>query len=582
MRASKYLIATVKETPSDAETASHQLMIRAGLIRKLASGLYTWLPLGLRVLQKASQIIREEMNKSGAMEVSMPVVQPAELWEESGRWQQMGPELVRFKDRHDRDFCLGPTHEEVITDLVRNEYNSYRQLPANIYQIQTKFRDERRPRFGVMRSREFIMKDAYSFHASQECLDQTYATMHQTYCNIFDRLDLNYRPVIADSGNIGGSTSHEFHVLADSGEDEIVFSSESSYAANIELAVGTPAPIPGQDDDGELKTRELVNTGEAATIEEVAAKLEIAAQHILKTLFVHAANDEGERSDDIVALVLRGDQQLNETKASKISGLASPLEFAEDELIQEKVGCSVGTLGPIGLSKLGIRCIADNSTSEMRNFVCGANKTEHHFINANWNDDCRPDAIMDIRKVQEGDISPDGQGVLSIKRGIEVGHIFQLGTKYSEALKAEVLDNNGKSVIMPMGCYGIGVTRVIAACIEQNHDADGIIWPEAIAPFQLVIILIDAHKSEQIVEFGNSLYEQAQQLGVEVLLDDRDKKTSPGVKFADSELMGIPHRFVISPRSLADGVIEYKSRTEAEKQLIDKDEVVSMLQELFK
>ena len=426
------------------------------------------------------------------------------------------------------------------------------------------------------------MKDAYSFHASQECLDQTYATMHQTYCNIFDRLDLNYRPVIADSGNIGGSTSHEFHVLADSGEDEIVFSSESSYAANIELAVGTPAPIPGQDDDGELKTRELVNTGEAATIEEVAAKLEIAAQHILKTLFVHAANDEGERSDDIVALVLRGDQQLNETKASKISGLASPLEFAEDELIQEKVGCSVGTLGPIGLSKLGIRCIADNSTSEMRNFVCGANKTEHHFINANWNDDCRPDAIMDIRKVQEGDISPDGQGVLSIKRGIEVGHIFQLGTKYSEALKAEVLDNNGKSVIMPMGCYGIGVTRVIAACIEQNHDADGIIWPEAIAPFQLVIILIDAHKSEQIVEFGNSLYEQAQQLGVEVLLDDRDKKTSPGVKFADSELMGIPHRFVISPRSLADGVIEYKSRTEAEKQLIDKDEVVSMLQELFK
>ena len=580
MRASKYLIATVKETPSDAEIVSHQLMLRAGLIRKLASGLYTWLPLGLRVLQKVSQIVREEMNKSDGMEVSMPVVQPAELWEESGRWEKMGPELVRFKDRHDREFCLGPTHEEVITDLVRNEYNSYRQLPANIYQIQTKFRDERRPRFGVMRSREFIMKDAYSFHASQECLDETYAIMHQTYCNIFDRLGLNYRPVIADSGNIGGSTSHEFHVLADSGEDEIVFSSESSYAANIELAVGTPAPLVDAD-NGELKACELVDTGAASSIEEVAAKLETSPQLIVKTLFVHAADDEGERSDDLVALLLRGDQQLNETKTSKISGLASPLEFAEDELIQKKVKCSVGSLGPVGLSALGIRCIADNSTSEMRNFVCGANKPGQHFINANWDDDCSPDSIEDIRKVQEGDISPDGKGTLAIKRGIEVGHIFQLGTKYSEALNAKVLDKNGKSVIMPMGCYGIGVTRVVAACIEQNHDEHGIIWPTAIAPFQLLIILIDAHKSEQIVEFGNSLYEQAQQLGIEVLLDDRDKKTSPGVKFADSELMGIPHRFVVSPRSLADGVVEYKNRVEAEKQLIDKDEVVTLLKKLF-
>ena len=580
MRASKYLIATVKETPSDAEIVSHQLMLRAGLIRKLASGLYTWLPLGLRVLQKVSQIVREEMNKSGAMEVSMPVVQPSELWEESGRWQGMGPELLRFQDRHGRDFCLGPTHEEVITDLVRNEYSSYRQLPANLYQIQTKFRDERRPRFGVMRSREFIMKDAYSFHTSQECLNETYAVMHQTYCNIFDRLGLNYRPVIADSGSIGGSTSHEFHVLADSGEDEIVFSSESEYAANIELAVGTPAAADvGANEDP--KNREIVDTADASTIDEVADKLGIAPQRILKTLFVHAANDEGERSNQIVALMLRGDQELNETKASKINGLASPLEFADDEVILKQVGGPVGSLGPVGLSERGIRCIADNSTSDMHNFVCGANEAQRHFINANWDDDCSPDAVMDIRKVREGDISPDGKGTLSIKRGIEVGHIFQLGTKYSEALNATVLDENGKSVVMPMGCYGIGVTRVVAACIEQNNDAQGIIWPDAIAPFHLVIVQLDAHKSDQVVEIADSLYQQAEELGVEVLLDDRDKKTSPGVKFADSELMGIPHRLVVSPRSLADGVIEYKSRIGAEKQLINKDEIASFLQKLF-
>jgi len=580
MRASKYLIATVKETPSDAEIASHQLMLRAGLIRKLASGLYTWLPLGLKVLRKVSDIVREEMDKSGAMEISMPVVQPSELWEESGRWEAMGPELLRIKDRHDRDFCLGPTHEEVITDLVRNEYSSYRQLPAIIYQIQTKFRDERRPRFGVMRSREFIMKDAYSFHTSPSCLDETYAVMHQTYCNIFDRLGLNYRPVIADSGSIGGSTSHEFHVLADSGEDEIVFSSESDYAANIELAVGTPAVVEDGTNADQLP-RELVDTGDASSITDVADKLDIAATRIVKTLFVHAANTEGERSNDLVALLLRGDQELNETKASKIAGLASPLELASDESIEKTLGCPVGSLGPVGLSDLGIRCIADNSTSDMHNFVCGANKPNQHFINTNWADDCSPDAVMDIRKVQEGDISPDGKGTLSIKRGIEVGHIFQLGTKYSAALKATVLDENGKSVVMPMGCYGIGVTRVVAACIEQNHDEHGIIWPSAIAPFQLVIILIDAHKSEQIGEFGNSLYEQAKNLGAEVLLDDRDKKTSPGVKFADSELMGIPHRLVVSPRSLADGVIEYKNRVAEAKEAIDTDAITPFLEKLF-
>ncbi len=585
MRASRYLIATVKETPSDAEIVSHQLMLRAGLIRKLASGLYTWLPLGLRVLHKVSQIVREEMDKSGAMEISMPVVQPSELWEESGRWQGMGPELLRFQDRHQRDFCLGPTHEEVITDLVRNEYSSYRQLPANLYQIQTKFRDERRPRFGVMRAREFIMKDAYSFHVNQESLDATYAVMHETYCNIFNRLGLNFRPVIADSGSIGGSTSHEFHVLADSGEDEIVFSSDSDYAANIELAIGTPS-ISDVDIDVEHQSLELVDTGSAFTIDEVAKKLTISRRRILKTLFVHAADKDGTRTDELVALFLRGDHELNETKAQTIKGLtstilASPIEFADDELVERIIGCPVGCLGPHGLSKLGIRSIADISASEMRNFVCGANQADHHFINANWHDECQPDYTIDIRKVQEGDISPDGQGTLSIKRGIEVGHIFQLGTKYSKALNATVLDENGKSVVMPMGCYGIGITRVVAACIEQNHDAQGIIWPAAIAPFQLVIVQIDAHKSESVATISEKLYQQAQSLGVEVLLDDRDKKTSPGVKFADSELMGISHRLLVSPRSLADGVIEYKSRVGSEKQLINKEEISEFLHCLF-
>lgn len=579
MRASRYLMATVKEIPSDAEIVSHQLMLRAGLIRKLASGLYTWLPLGVRVLHKVSQVVREEMDNSGAMEVSMPVVQPSELWQESGRWQGMGPELLRFQDRHNRDFCLGPTHEEVITDLVRNEYSSYRQLPATIYQIQTKFRDERRPRFGVMRAREFIMKDAYSFHVDQESLDKTYRVMHEVYCKIFDRLGLNYRPVIADSGSIGGSTSHEFHVLADSGEDEIVFSSESDYAANIELAIGT---LPRIEDATENRTRELLDTGAAGTIEEVAENLKCSPQNILKTLFVHGEDSNGERSNDLVALFLRGDQELNEAKAQKIKGIASPLEFAADELIEKIISCKVGCLGPYGLTKLGIRSISDISASGLQNFVCGANQNGHHFLNANWGDDCKPHEIIDIRRVQEGDISPDGKGILSIKRGIEVGHIFQLGTKYSKTLKATVLNENGKSIVMPMGCYGIGVTRVVAACIEQNHDEHGIIWPHAIAPFQLVIVQIDAHKSELVTEYSENLYHQAQALGIEVLLDDRDKKTSPGVKFADSELIGIPHRFVVSPRSLADGVVEYKGRSEGEKQLINKDEISDFLQTLFK
>lgn len=575
MRASQFLLATVKETPADAEVASHQLMLRAGLIRKLASGLYTWLPLGLRVLHKVSNIVREEMDKSGAMEVSMPVVQHAELWQESGRWQTMGDELLRFKDRHDRDFCLGPTHEEVITDLVRNEYSSYRQLPCTLYQIQTKFRDERRPRFGVMRAREFIMKDAYSFHTSQESLDETYQTLHQTYCNIFDRLGLDYRPVIADSGNIGGSTSHEFHVLADSGEDQIVFSSGGKYAANIEMAEGIPTPAAGPE--GEL-TAEIVDTGVAATIEEVAQQLNAAKTNIIKTLIVHGVDSEGNKSDELVALLLRGDQELNQVKAQKLDQVFSPLTLADDDLIESTLNCAPGTLGPVDLK---ITAIADHSVVELKNFVCGANQSTKHLINANWSDSVKYDAVADLRTVKDGDGSPDGDGTLAIKRGIEVGHIFQLGTKYSEALKATVLDVNGKAVTLTMGCYGIGVTRVVAACIEQNHDARGIIWPDNIAPFQLIITQVDAHKSEQVTEFSELLYAKAQALGVEVLLDDRDKKTSPGVKFADSELIGIPHRLVVSPRTLGDGVFEHLNRRSGEKTMIDKDLGLEFLTKTF-
>jgi len=575
MRASQFLLATVKETPADAEITSHQLMLRAGVIRKLASGLYTWLPLGLRVLHKVSNIVREEMNKSGAMEVSMPVVQPSELWQESGRWETMGDELLRFKDRHDRDFCLGPTHEEVITDIVRNEYSSYRQLPCNLYQIQTKFRDERRPRFGVMRAREFIMKDAYSFHTSQESLDDTYAVMHKTYCNIFNRLGLDFRPVIADSGNIGGSTSHEFHVLADSGEDEIVFSSSGDYAANMEMAEGIPSAA---NTSKESQPAEMVDTGNASSIEDVAQLLGIATSSLVKTLIVHGADSEGEKTDQLVALLLRGDQELSEIKAGKLSQLYSPITFADDALIEATLSCLPGCIGPVDLP---IPVIADKSVIELSNFVCGANQLGKHISSANWGDSIKFDSSADIRKVQEGDGSPDGNGTLAIKRGIEVGHIFQLGSKYSESLKATVLNENGKAVALTMGCYGIGVTRVVAACIEQNHDNRGIIWPENIAPFRLIITQIDAHKSEQVVEVSEMLYQKAQLLGIDVLLDDRDKKTSPGVKFADSELIGIPHRLVVSPRTLADGVIEHLDRRSGEKSMIDKDLSLEFLSKVF-
>ena len=574
MRASQYLLATVKETPSDAETASHQLMIRAGLIRKLATGLYTWLPLGLRVLRKVTEVVREEMDKAGAMEVSMPIVQPAELWLETGRWQTMGPELLRFKDRHERDFCLGPTHEEVITDLVRNEINSYRQLPANLYQIQTKFRDERRPRFGVMRAREFTMKDAYSFHMNQESLDQTYQIMHATYSAIFSRLGLDFRPVAADSGNIGGNTSHEFHVLADSGEDEIVFSSDGNYAANMEMATGTLPPLPQETS---RRAKHEVATGDAHSIEDLCTHLSINATACVKTLVVHGCDAEGEKSGELIALYLRGDQTLNETKTAKLARVFSPLEFADDEVIEATLGCKPGAIGPNSKCAFSY---ADPSALGLVNFVCGANKEDTHFIDANWDDETRYDEVADIRCVQEGDISPDGKGTLAVKRGIEVGHIFQLGDKYSAALKATALDENGKSVVMSMGCYGIGVTRVVAACIEQNHDEHGIIWPENIAPYSLVIVQVDAHKSELVRTVSEEIYQLAQGLGIEVLLDDRDKKTSPGVKFADSELIGIPHRLVISPRSLADGVVEYKRRGEADKQLLASETVAGFVSSL--
>ena len=568
MRTSKYLLATTKETPADAVVISHQLMLKAGMIRKLASGLYNWLPVGLRVLQKVTRIIREEMNNSGALEVSMPVVQPAELWHESGRWEVMGDELQRFKDRHERDFCLGPTHEEVITDLVRNELNSYKQLPINIYQIQTKFRDERRPRFGVMRSREFIMKDAYSFHLDQDSLDDTYQLMYETYSKIFSRLGFSFRAVEADSGNIGGNKSHEFHVLADSGEDEIVFSDQSDYAANIEMASSREPLTTNTAASAELA---LVSTPDCKTIDEVSSLLGVDSSNTVKTLVV-LSDDKEENS--LVALVLRGDHQLNEVKAGKINGVASPLTFASDEQIQAIIKCEPGSIGPV---KIPVKVIVDRDAAVLSDFVCGANQNDHHYTGVNWDRDAAFDEIADLRKVVEGDISPDGNGTLSIKRGIEVGHIFQLGNKYSTAMNASVLDENGKTKIMEMGCYGIGVSRIVAAAIEQCHDDKGIIWPDNIAPFHVVIIPLNAHKSEDVTSISESLYEELQLAGMDVLLDDRDKKTSPGVKFADMELIGIPHRVVVSDRGLANSKVEYKKRGNADSEDIAVSEIVDFL-----
>ena len=564
MRTSNFLIATQKETPADAEVISHQLMLRAGLIRKLASGLYTWLPLGLRVLRKVEAIVREEMDKSGAQELSMPVMQPAELWQESGRWEQYGPELLRIRDRHERDFCLGPTHEEVITDLVRNEIKSYKQLPINLYQIQTKVRDEIRPRFGIMRSREFLMKDAYSFHASQASLEETYQVMHQTYSNIFTRLALEFRPVIADTGSIGGSASHEFHVLANSGEDDIAFSDTGSYAANVEMAEAiAPAherPAPGAE------CKEVATPG-VKSIEELAKFLAIAPAGAVKTLLV-AAETEGE----LVALVLRGDHQLNPIKAEKLPGIASPLRMASEEEVRAACGAGFGSLGPVGLK---LPLVVDRSAACLADFSCGANRDGFHLTGANWERDCPLGRVEDLRKVEEGDPSPDGNGTLQIKRGIEVGHIFQLGTKYSEAMSARVLDETGRNVTMIMGCYGIGVSRIVAAAIEQNHDDSGIIWPASMAPFQLAIIPLNMHKSPEVAVCAEELYQALTDAGVDVLLDDRNER--PGVKFADMELIGIPHRIVVGERALAENNLEYKGRRDAESQLVARGEILDLL-----
>lgn len=572
MQASRFLIATQKEIPADAEIISHQMMLRAGMIRKLASGLYTWLPMGLRVLRKVERIVRQEMDKSGAQEVLMPSIQPAELWQESGRWVQYGGELLRMQDRHGRDFCYGPTHEEVITDVIRNELKSYKQLPANFYQIQTKFRDERRPRFGVMRAREFIMKDAYSFHLNRDSLNDTYQVMHQTYCSIFDRLGLDYRPVEADSGAIGGSASHEFHVLASSGEDAIVFSTESSYAANIEKAVALPPQGERPAPAAELKE---VATPDQRTINAIASFLGIDATSTVKTLLVKAEADEdgdGDGNSGLVALILRGDHTLNEIKAENLAGVAEPLTMATDEEIEQATGCKAGSIGPVSLT---VPVIVDRSAAHLADFVCGANREGYHLTGVNWERDLPLARVEDLRDVVEGDLSPDGKGTLEIRRGIEVGHIFKLGNKYSSAMNATVLDENGKNNILEMGCYGIGVSRIVASSIEQNHDDRGIIWPEAIAPFEVAIVTLNGHKSPAVQEAGERLYTQLRQAGFDVLLDDR--KERPGVKFADMELIGIPHRFVVSERGLEAETLEYKGRRDAEKQDITLDEALPFL-----
>ncbi|MBD9630700.1 proline--tRNA ligase [Pseudomonas sp. PDM19] len=554
MRTSQYLLSTLKETPSDAVVISHQLMLRAGMIRKLASGLYTWLPMGLRVLRKVETIVREEMNAASALEVLMPAIQPAELWQESGRWQQYGPELLRLKDRHDRDFCVGPTHEEVITDLARNELNSYKQLPINMYQIQTKFRDEIRPRFGLMRGREFIMKDAYSFHASQDSLQATYDVMYGAYSKIFTRLGLDFRAVQADNGSIGGSGSHEFHVLAGSGEDDIVFGESTDYAANIEKAEALPRETARGAASEELR---LVDTPETKTIAALVEKFGLPIEKTIKTLVVHAA-EEGK----LIALIVRGDHELNEIKAGNHPLVASPLQMASEADIKAAIGAAPGSLGPLNLP---LPCIIDRSVALMSDFAAGANVDDKHYFGVNWERDLPVPEVADLRNVVEGDPSPDGKGTLVIRRGIEVGHIFQLGTKYSEAMKLSVLGESGKPVTLIMGCYGIGVSRVVAAAIEQNYDDRGILWPAALAPFQIAIVPMK-YENEAVRAATDKLYADLTAAGFEVLLDDRDKKTSPGVKFADMELIGIPHRIVVSERGLDEGTLEYKGRRDAESQ----------------
>ncbi|MCG9631252.1 MULTISPECIES: proline--tRNA ligase [Vibrio] len=563
MRTSNYLLSTLKETPNDAEVISHQLMLRAGMIRKLASGLYTWLPTGLRVLRKVENIVRQEIDNAGAVETLMPVVQPFELWEETGRSEKMGPELLRFTDRHSRPFVLSPTAEEVVTSLVRNEVNSYKQLPLNLYQIQTKFRDERRPRFGVMRSREFLMMDAYSFDIDKEGLEKSYQAMHDAYCKAFDRMGLEYRPVLADSGAIGGSGSQEFHVLAESGEDLIAFSTESDYAANIEKA---EALAPTEEAAAPTQEMELVDTPNAKTIAELVEQHGLAIEKTVKTLFVKASD---EVDADIIALIIRGDHELNEVKAENLPQVASPLEMASEEEIRALVGAGPGSLGPVGLE---LPFIVDRSVAVMSDFGAGANIDGKHYFGINWGRDVELAQVEDLRNVIEGDLSPCGKGTLQLKRGIEVGHIFQLGNVYSEAMNAAVLGPDGKNTILEMGCYGIGVSRVVASAIEQNHDKYGIIWPDALAPFQVAIVPMNMHKSEEVKAAAEKLYAELTAMGIEVLFDDR--KERPGVMFSDIELIGIPHTIVIGDRSMKEGNFEYKNRREGTKEAVAMDSIV--------
>lgn len=566
MRTSQFPVNTLRETPIDAEVVSHQLMMRAGMIRRIASGIYTWMPLGLRVLRKVEHIIRDEMDKAGAVELLMPAVQPAELWRESERWEKYGPELLRISDRHERDFCFGPTHEEVITDIARCEVHSYKQLPINYYQIQTKFRDEIRPRFGVMRAREFLMKDAYSFHLTQESLDDMYQSMFDTYTRIFKRAGLDFRPVAADSGSIGGNLSHEFHVLTSSGEDAIALSDESDFAANVEMVAA--------DSNGEQRRNATIEmrkiaTPDQHTIAEVSNFLGIPAQQCVKTLLVR-----GSEKGQVVGLVLRGDHGLNVVKASKLAQVADPVTMASEEEIKAIAGCQAGSIGPVGLN---IPVMVDHSAAVISDFVCGANEDGFHLAGVNWGRDLEEPVAVDIRNVVDGDMSPDGKGKLSIVRGIEVGHIFQLGNKYSAKMNAKVLDENGRATTMIMGCYGIGVSRVVTAAIEQSHDDHGIIWPAPIAPFQIALTPVNMHKSVRLREATDKLYEQLTGAGFDVLYDDR--KARPGVIFADMDLIGIPHRIIISDRSLDNQALEYKGRCDDNKIDILIDDIVTFLKE---
>lgn len=568
MRTSQYLLGTLKETPADAEVVSHQLMLRAGMVRKVASGLYTWTPTGVRVLRKVEKVVREEMERAGAIEVLMPMVQPADLWEESGRFDDYGPELLRLKDRHSRDFVLGPTHEEVISELIRKEMSSYKQLPLNLFQIQTKFRDEIRPRFGVMRSREFIMKDAYSFHTSEASLEETYQKMFDAYCRIFERLGLDFRPVIADTGSIGGNVSHEFHVLAQSGEDAIAFSDSSNYAANVELAEA----IADKDSaDAPSQALEKVETPNSKTIQKLIENFKIDITKTVKTLIVEGEEDENGKSE-LIALIVRGDHELNDIKASKIEGVATPFQLASEERIREVIGAGPGSLGPVNLE---LRTIVDRSVAVMSDFAAGANEDGFHYFGINWERDANLNEVADLRNVVEGDKSPCGQGTLSIARGIEVGHIFQLGTKYSEAMNVGVLNEEGKHQHLMMGCYGVGVSRIVAAAIEQNFDDSGILWPQNMAPFDICVLPMNMHKSARVQTAAVALYEELTSAGFNVLFDDR--KERPGVMFADMELIGIPHTIVIGERNLDENAAEYKHRASKDKEKVSLDNALEFL-----